>query len=567
VPALAERWLSTALHVSATGGAADVRDVRLARARANTAAGRLGQARREVHEVVAGITLDDPRRVDAVRMAAHLDQLLGHHHESDALLARELDAHAVEDPQRISLLVDLATTRLMRADFEGARPLAEEAALLTRAMGSQAPHGLLASSLSLHALVAHADGDDPRARTEWVAARAAVDALTDGEMGRHLEAGLWLGWAEMFLEEYAAGERHLSRCLDIARRGTHAHLLTHLLIGLGSVLKLRGELAGAAEAYDEAAEAAARTHSGQLMGMAHTMQCRAATWLGDHGRARLLGEQAVAAVGGQGGWFEAIARAVLAQARLVGGDAGNVVAEILDAGGGADLPRFDPVSRCDWWEVVARAAVLAGDVGQAQVFADRAAATAREVSLHAPAGAAALAQAEVLVATGEWDGAVGSARRSAGEFMAIDNRLELGRARLVLGTALDGLGDRAAAVEAVVAAESDFAACSAAHLQAVSRSMLRRLGRRVPSPRGRPAPVPPPRAGADASAVLATLSPREWEVARLLRDGRTNREIAAELVLSAKTVESHISHIFVKLGVSTRSAVAAAVAGVPSRAP
>jgi DNA-binding NarL/FixJ family response regulator len=52
------------------------------------------------------------------------------------------------------------------------------------------------------------------------------------------------------------------------------------------------------------------------------------------------------------------------------------------------------------------------------------------------------------------------------------------------------------------------------------------------------------------------LSPREREVAELVAEGRTNREIAAKLVLSERTVESHLSRAFGKLGVSSRAAVA-----------
>ena len=43
--------------------------------------------------------------------------------------------------------------------------------------------------------------------------------------------------------------------------------------------------------------------------------------------------------------------------------------------------------------------------------------------------------------------------------------------------------------------------------------------------------------------------------------GRTNREIAAELFLSEKTIESHLSKVFTKLGVSGRVAVAETVGG------
>ena len=53
------------------------------------------------------------------------------------------------------------------------------------------------------------------------------------------------------------------------------------------------------------------------------------------------------------------------------------------------------------------------------------------------------------------------------------------------------------------------------------------------------------------------LTEREAEVLRLVAAGRTNKEIAAELFLSEKTVARHLSNIFTKIGVSSRVAAAA----------
>ena len=48
------------------------------------------------------------------------------------------------------------------------------------------------------------------------------------------------------------------------------------------------------------------------------------------------------------------------------------------------------------------------------------------------------------------------------------------------------------------------------------------------------------------------LTSREWEVVRLLAEGRSNREIADVLTLSVRTVENHLAHLYAKLGVRSR---------------
>ena len=81
------------------------------------------------------------------------------------------------------------------------------------------------------------------------------------------------------------------------------------------------------------------------------------------------------------------------------------------------------------------------------------------------------------------------------------------------------------------------------------RKELRKLGARG-EPRGRVA---------SGHAGLEALSAREREVAELVTDRRTNKEIAAALFLSEKTVETHLRNIFRKLSASSRVQVARAV--------
>ncbi|MFI5062162.1 MAG: response regulator transcription factor, partial [Actinomycetales bacterium] len=54
-----------------------------------------------------------------------------------------------------------------------------------------------------------------------------------------------------------------------------------------------------------------------------------------------------------------------------------------------------------------------------------------------------------------------------------------------------------------------------------------------------------------------TLSAREREVASGIHRGLSNREIADELVLSVRTIDTHVQRIFAKLGVASRAQVAA----------
>ena len=60
-----------------------------------------------------------------------------------------------------------------------------------------------------------------------------------------------------------------------------------------------------------------------------------------------------------------------------------------------------------------------------------------------------------------------------------------------------------------------------------------------------------------AESAVPSLSRRERDVAAGIHRGLSNREIADELVLSTRTVDTHVQRIFAKLGVASRAQVAA----------
>jgi predicted ATPase/DNA-binding CsgD family transcriptional regulator len=72
-----------------------------------------------------------------------------------------------------------------------------------------------------------------------------------------------------------------------------------------------------------------------------------------------------------------------------------------------------------------------------------------------------------------------------------------------------------------------------------------------------PAKKPPKKVSAPAVSDGAPLTPREIQVARLVAGGRSNKDIAAELVISQRTAENHVEHILTKLGFTSRAQVAA----------
>jgi len=75
-----------------------------------------------------------------------------------------------------------------------------------------------------------------------------------------------------------------------------------------------------------------------------------------------------------------------------------------------------------------------------------------------------------------------------------------------------------------------------------------------------PAEKPPKKPRAPAVSDGVPLTPREMQVARLVAGGRSNKEIAAELVIAQRTAEGHEQHILTKLGFTSRAQVAAWIA-------
>jgi DNA-binding CsgD family transcriptional regulator len=62
------------------------------------------------------------------------------------------------------------------------------------------------------------------------------------------------------------------------------------------------------------------------------------------------------------------------------------------------------------------------------------------------------------------------------------------------------------------------------------------------------------------AAPAELLTPQELQISLMLTAGRTTKQAAAALFLSPKTVEYHLRHVYTKLGISSRTALGAALA-------
>jgi DNA-binding CsgD family transcriptional regulator len=176
-----------------------------------------------------------------------------------------------------------------------------------------------------------------------------------------------------------------------------------------------------------------------------------------------------------------------------------------------------------------------GDIHAARAAADELSTIAADLDAQLLGAMAAHAQGAVLLAEGDPPAALAELRRAWTAWQELEAPYEAARVRVLLGLACRELGDNEGAELELDAARLVFQQLGAepdlARVQALS-----------------PKAVPKAAGG---------LTAREVQLLRLVAAGMTNRAIAAELVLSKRTVERHVSNIFTKLGVSSRAAATA----------
>jgi ATP/maltotriose-dependent transcriptional regulator MalT len=314
-------------------------------------------------------------------------------------------------------------------------------------------------------------------------------------------------------------------------------------------LCFRGRLAEAAEVAHNAVEIARLGGQVPAMVVALYEQCQVSTAQGDLRKALQAGEEGLAlAQTFPPSVPRALVADALARALVDAGESQRAVPELVAGAGGPEMPFMPTVLKAHSYETLTLAHLALGRVDEADRCAGLAESASGGQDLPLGRAAADRARAAVMLARGDAVKAATLALAAADVAMTAGAIVESGSGRLLAGRALGKANDREGAISVLELALQDFEAAGALGYRDRAVAELRRLGRRR-------RPASPGDLG-----PTTYLTAREQEIVDLVAAGKTNREIAGICYLSEKTVESHLSNIFAKLGVSNRKAVVAAAA-------
>ncbi len=590
-------------------GAARRRALHRHAARSLVQSGRLGAA---AQHFVRSSSSGDPEAVDALRGALRQAEALEHHRESIGLLSallemlpqgdrrwldvfdaldwqaewvveHRLDAGleiAIRAMRAIEQLAEASDDRVRRAavkihlasflawgraDTDAAIALVTEAQALFESAGESRRALLAANEMGYLRSIAGDLGAHERIARQVL---ADAEALDDGPV--MLQAICSLNWALQLSGRLSESLELMQRGLALARREGRPYRITYLLAQQGYALALLGRIPEARTALADAVAANAAYLDTLLPDFAATIH-----WLaGDLHDAVAAMRQSV----GMGATETSQRRMMgVAVAAMAAGEVGdtvqmNLLYELLAA-----------TRRGDWWvhgdqatwafgmrewgrhDLAAATGYLTSAIHRlvdtgGGLYARIAAFDLAEVALEASDEKAAATVDESLDRLGDADGAplgaLDTASRAATGMCAgrgVDTdaldaaaaelrrcgwNMHHARVLVIAGRALVGT-DNQAPIDRWTEATAVFAACDAGVRREACLQLLDRLG-----PRGKRART--------ATSGPGALTSRELEVARLAVEGLTTREIGERLFIGRRTVETHLTNAYAKLGVRSR---------------
>jgi DNA-binding CsgD family transcriptional regulator len=526
----------------------------------------------ELGERAAALTPED-RPADARRRLS--DAAFWTFEAGDARRARqyldEVLADAEPGVERARTLIRLARVRSYDDDIAASRELCLAAipeASGEPALEAQAREGAASSSFRLrrylvealeHAARAAALAHEASRRdleAEALATKAVIEAILGrDEAATTSEASLALqgeteqrrvmsqpaftaSVVEFWREDLDGARARLHSLLERADRMHDESSLPYLHVMLGQVECVAGRLDAALRHAWEEIERARQAGQETLVAYLLAVAAWAHAHAGAVEAARARAEEALELAertSGVPAWFFAVS--ALGQLELARGDA-----RAADARLGPLVAFVRKQEMCEpgaiWCVVDAVEALIElGGLDQAREVLDWYEGNAIRLGRVAARANARRCRGRLAAATGDRDGALASFREALDLHRRMPRPLDEGRTLLALGAAQRRAKERRAARDTLMRARAMLTDAGARLWSERADAELARIGGRAPS--------------------ANELTPVERRVAELVASGRTNKEVAAALFLSTRTVEGHLSRIYAKLAVRSRVELAA----------
>ncbi|RSN79259.1 helix-turn-helix transcriptional regulator [Streptomyces sp. WAC 05379] len=513
--------------------------LRLAATEDAITAGELDLARDIAREVLARTAVPAER----VRAWIAVIETAGHAMtEVDSIFPQAL-ADAGEDPKLLALVHYQLTWRalLVEGDFDEAREEAGYAAELAARAGDRYTELLaLALKAQIETLMGHPDAP--------ATIRRALEEPQDPRVAcHHNGAGYsrfrWLIMSDQLPEARAA----VTALLREVRRHGWVESEVHFLRGVAETELHSGHCGRALDLARESLRLARDTGIGEVASAVLTSLAEAAG--GEVERALTLAREAMEHAEEDGDqMYVSRALAALGHAQLVAGDTEAAVRSLrrvreVEQGLGITDP-----ARGRWHGDLAEALVRGGEIAEAQDVIDVTREQALRLDRESVLAVLDRAQALVRAARGDRDAAVAQLTSAQDRLGKLGYGLEEARAAFAL-----------AQLRAGAAGPTSYDEPARLFRRCRALPWLRRV--EAAAAVGAVEPAPAPVVAADGLDGLDGLASMERQVAALVMEGATNREIAARLFISVKTVEATLTRVYRKLGIRSRVDIVRLAAG------